>query len=108
MSNLQKILSKISLVKLISEDVALEKCGFMQEGICPFCKSPSRYFHVRPCFGVHKAQTYECHDCHEFGDALQWLKHFKGMSTAQAWQEMSMRTGIQIEDSKEKSNGQQQ
>lgn len=85
---LPETVKEIDLVALISSDLgAGMDTGKWTKFLCPFCRHMQRelkYFLLVTNEGDHG--FYICKSCNRKGDALQWLKDYRRMSTIDALQ----------------------
>src|SRR3990172_6272115 len=73
----------MNLLNIIeNEGLPLKKVGTEYQGPCPFCKDGTDRFHIHPEKGENG--TYWCRVCGVKGDAIQFLKDFKGMGYREA------------------------
>lgn len=88
---LDDIRSRISLVELIGQDVALRRVGREYEALCPFHSEKSASFTVVDAKGF-----YWCFGCGANGDAFQYLVA-RGRSFPEAVVELAGRVGIEVD-----------
>lgn len=64
-----EVLSKIDIVKVVSQYVSLKKEGRDYVGVCPFHDDTNPSFHVSPTKNIFK-----CFVCNEGGDAVKFIQ----------------------------------
>ena len=98
-SVLDEILQKTDLVALIQETTPLEKKGKNYTGLCPFHDEKTPSFSVSD-----EKQLYHCFSCKASGNAITFLKEKRGMTSQEAMQYLSEKTGIALKNVKENPN----
>lgn len=89
MATSEEILSKVNIVDVIGETVALEKRGKNHTGLCPFHDEKT------PSFSVSEdKQLYHCFGCKASGNAITFLKNTRGISGAEALKVLAERAGL--------------
>ncbi len=89
MATSEEILSKVNIVDVIGETVALEKRGKNHTGLCPFHDEKT------PSFSVSEdKQLYHCFGCKASGNAITFLKKTRGISGAEALKVLAERAGL--------------
>ncbi|MBM4371561.1 MAG: DNA primase, partial [Deltaproteobacteria bacterium] len=88
-----RMLERVNLVELISQDVRLRKNGNNWIGLCPFHSDNKPSFSVSPSKGL-----YYCFGCHAGGNALTYMKEARGHSFGEAVQELARLTGTDLPD----------
>lgn len=88
----EQIKSKVDIVEVIGERVALKKAGRHFKGLCPFHSEKSPSFIVSP-----ERQSYKCFGCQKYGDVLTFLQDYDGMSFLEALEMLAKRVGITLE-----------
>lgn len=92
MDTAEEVKSKIDIVEIIGERVALKKAGRHFKGLCPFHSEKSPSFMVSP-----ERQSFKCFGCGEGGDVFTFLEKYEGMSFLEALEVLAKRAGIKIE-----------
>ncbi len=88
----EEIKSKIDIVEIIGERVALKKAGRHFKGLCPFHSEKSPSFIVSL-----ERQSFKCFGCQEGGDVLTFLQKYDGMSFLESLETLAKRVGITLE-----------
>ncbi len=88
----EQVKSKVDIVEIIGEKVALKKAGRHFKGLCPFHSEKSPSFIVSP-----ERQSYKCFGCQEGGDVLSFLQKYDGMSFLEALEMIAKRVGVTLE-----------
>ena len=88
---IDEIVAKADIVKIIGKHVELKRSGNEFKGCCPFHGEKTPSFFVNPQKGL-----YNCFGCGAAGNALTFLKDYKGMTAIEALQELSRQTGINL------------
>ena len=90
---IEKVVSAISLVDVISQYTLLKPAGRSLVGRCPFPdhqeKTPS--FHVSP-----DKQVYHCFGCKKGGNVFTFLEQFQGMNFVQALEYLAQKASIPL------------
>ena len=72
------------LVQVIGKEIPLYPAGGLWVGRCPFCAAArDHHFQVHP-----RRQTFHCLACHADGDLFAWMQRFRGLSFAQALEQL--------------------
>ena len=91
MSDTETIKSKVDIVGLIGESVALKKAGRNFKGLCPFHKEKTPSFMVSP-----DRQTYYCFGCQEGGDIFEFVMKREAADFPEALQMLAKRAGVEL------------
>lgn len=93
MSNhiIEQIIANADIVKIIGKHVELKRSGNEFKGCCPFHGEKTPSFFVNPQKGF-----YNCFGCGAKGNALTFLKEYEHLTPAEALQELSRQTGIEL------------
>ncbi|GIV01910.1 MAG: DNA primase [Fimbriimonadales bacterium] len=83
--------SRIDLVDLVSERVALKKTGKTYRGLCPFHEEDTASFYVYP-----DSQTYHCFGCQKNGDVFSWVMETENVDFRSALEILAARAGVQL------------
>ncbi len=83
--------SRVDIVSLVSDYVALTKAGANYKGLCPF------HGEKTPSFTVHEGKgIFHCFGCGVGGDAIGFLKRIENLSYPETLVRLATRTGIDI------------
>src|SRR3989339_1015088 len=88
----EEVKSKVDIVEIIGEKVALKKAGRHFKGLCPFHSEKSPSFIVSP-----ERQSFKCFGCQKGGDVLTFLQDYDGHSFLEALELLAKRVGITLE-----------
>ncbi len=98
-SIINEIRSKINIVDIVSEHVALTKKGQYYWGICPFHNDKN------PSMSVdEKRQTYTCWSCHNSGNVFNFVEQIENISFREALSMLASRVGVTLNDSKKNNS----
>ena len=90
--DIRKVRDAASIVEVMSEFVTLRKCGSMYECLCPFHDDHNLgSFKVNP-----RRNTYCCYSRGAWGDSLDFLMDYAGMSFVDAINYLAVKYGIII------------
>jgi DNA primase len=87
-----EIKSRLDVVDVVSEHIALKKSGRNYWGCCPFHKEKTPSFSVNPDKGIFK-----CFGCGEGGDAISFLQKVNNKSFYEVVVDLSQKFGIQLQ-----------
>ena len=87
-----EVLSRTSIVDVVSEFVQLTKAGRNFKGLCPFHGENTPSFVVSPDKGI-----YKCFGCGMGGNAISFLSHLEAISFPQAAAKLAARSGLVFE-----------
>ncbi len=94
MSVTQEIKSRLDLVDIVSEQVALRRSGRNYSGFCPFhtnTRTPA--FYVFP-----ETQTWHCFgECSEGGDLFSYVMKKEGWEFKETLEHLAKRAGVELE-----------
>ncbi|MCD6292509.1 MAG: DNA primase [Deltaproteobacteria bacterium] len=83
--------SRIDIVELVGDYVALTKAGVNYKGLCPF------HGEKTPSFTVHQGKAiFHCFGCGAGGDAISFLKRIENLSYPETLIRLATRAGIDI------------
>ncbi len=83
--------SRVDIVSLVSDYVALTKAGVNYKGLCPF------HGEKTPSFTVHEGKgIFHCFGCGVGGDAISFLKRIENLSYPETLVRLATRAGIDI------------
>lgn len=97
MSVTQEIKSRLDIVDIVSEHVALRKSGRSLSGLCPFhANTRTPAFYVFP-----ETQTWHCFGaCAEGGDVFSFVMKQQGWDFKEALERLAARAGVRLEAEK--------
>jgi len=87
---LDTVLNKNNIVDIINEVTPLEKQGSSYLGLCPFHDEKTPSFRVS-----EDKQVYHCFGCKASGNAITFLKDYKGYTSQEAIKELADRAGLE-------------
>lgn len=90
-SFIERVLSRVDILDIISERVSLRKAGANFLGLCPFHSEKTPSFSVNP-----SKQFYHCFGCNVSGDAIAFLKAYDGLSFVEAIEVLATRLGLEV------------
>ena len=83
--------SRVDIVGLVGDYVALTKSGVNYKGLCPF------HGEKTPSFTVHEGKgIFHCFGCGVGGDAIGFLKQIENLSYPETLIRLALRSGIDI------------
>jgi len=83
--------SRIDIVELVGDYVALTKSGVNYKGLCPF------HGEKTPSFTVHQGKAiFHCFGCGVGGDAISFLRQIENLSYPETLVRLAARAGIDI------------
>lgn len=91
MSDVENVKSRIDIVQLIGESVALKKAGRNFKGLCPFHSEKTPSFMVNP-----ERQNYHCFGCGEGGDVLEFVMKREAADFPEALRMLAGRAGVEL------------
>jgi len=86
-----EVKSKLSVVEVVGETVALKKAGTTYKGLCPFHGEKTPSFTVSP-----SRQSYHCFGCGAHGDAIRFLMENQGLPFMDAVRDLAQRAGVTV------------
>lgn len=86
-----EIRSRIDLVELVGQKVALKRTGKNWKGLCPFHDDRNPSFYVSPDIGY-----YRCWSCGEKGDAFTWVMKTQNLTFIEALQSLAQQAGVTL------------
>ncbi|MDX8412180.1 MAG: DNA primase [Mariprofundaceae bacterium] len=88
---LDRIISQVDIVELISRDVALKRSGSNLLGLCPFHNEKT------PSFSVSSdKQLFYCFGCGKGGNAFQFVMEHDGLPFPEAVESLAARAGVEL------------
>ncbi len=91
MSDVENVKSRIDIVALVGESVALKKAGRTFKGLCPFHAEKTPSFMVNP-----ERQSYHCFGCGEGGDVLEFAMKREAVDFPEALRMLANRAGVEL------------
>jgi DNA primase len=88
-----EIKSKIPVVDLVGETVALKRAGSVFKGLCPFHAEKTPSFIVSP-----DRETWHCFGCGEGGDLFTFLMKRDGLDFREALAALAERAGVELSE----------
>jgi DNA primase len=88
-----EIKSKIPVVELVGETVALKRAGTVHKGLCPFHGEKTPSFVVTP-----ERETWHCFGCGEHGDIFTFLMRRDGLEFREALSRLAERAGVELSE----------
>lgn len=95
-----EIKSRLSIVDVVGETVALRKAGTTFKGLCPFHAERTPSFVVTPARG-----TYKCFGCGKGGDVFSFVMERDGVGFAEALRRLAARAGIELDERPSRDDG---
>ncbi|MER3418127.1 MAG: DNA primase, partial [Chloroflexota bacterium] len=95
-----EIKSRLSIVDVVGETVALRKAGTTFKGLCPFHAERTPSFVVTPARG-----TYKCFGCGKGGDVFSFVMERDGVGFAEALRHLAARAGIELDERPSRDDG---
>ena len=91
-SDIDEVLSRISIVDVVNDYVALKSSGNGEfKGLCPFHSEKS------PSFGVSVTKNlWHCFGCGEGGNVFQFLNKIESLSFVEAMEKLAGKVGYQL------------
>ncbi len=86
-----EIRSRISIVDLVGQRVALKKAGKHWKGLCPFHDDRNPSFSVSEATGY-----YKCWSCGESGDIFTWVMKTQNLEFPEALRMLAKQAGVQL------------
>jgi len=89
----EEVRSRIDIVDVISEHVALRRAGRNYVGLCPFHDEDTPSFNVSP-----DRQMFYCFGCQKGGDVFTFVMEHRGLDFRQALELLAERAGVTLPD----------
>lgn len=86
-----EIRSRIDLVELVGQRVALKRAGKNWKGLCPFHNDRNPSFYVSPDIGY-----YRCWSCGEKGDVFDWVMKTQNLEFREALEQLAKQAGVTL------------
>lgn len=90
-ADIQRVLDRTDIVRVIGASVALKPKGREHVGLCPFHNDRTPSMYVSPAKGIFK-----CFACGEAGDVLSFLMKFHGMEFPEALEHLAQQAGVEL------------
>lgn len=101
--DLDLIRSRVDLVDLVSERIALKRAGKSWKGLCPFHDDRNPSFHVNPELGIFK-----CWSCGAAGDLFTWVMRTENVEFVEAMRILAKRAGVDLQAARGPSGAQRE
>ncbi len=88
----EEIRTRVDLVELAGEHVALKKTGRYYKGLCPFHQEKTPSFHVDREKGL-----WHCFGCLEGGDVFDFVMRIGNLAFSDAVETLARRAGVRLE-----------
>ena len=88
-----EVKSRLSVVDVVGETVALKKAGTTYKGLCPFHGEHTPSFVVTP-----NRQTWHCFGCGLGGDVFSFVMQRDGASFPEALRTLAAKAGVEIDE----------
>jgi DNA primase len=99
-SAIDEIRTRLDIVDVIGETVALKKAGNTYKGLCPFHSEKS------PSFNVNRERgLFKCFGCGESGDIFAFVMKTTGITFPEALRELARRAGVTLKSSGRTDSG---
>jgi DNA primase len=102
-ATIQKILSRIDIVEIISSFIRLKKRGANYLGLCPFHNEKTPSFTVSPA-----KEIYKCFGCGRSGNAISFLMEHDKYSYVEALRWLAAKYNVEIEETELSAEAKQQ
>ncbi|NJN65837.1 MAG: DNA primase [Chloroflexaceae bacterium] len=94
MGVIDEIKTRLDIVEVIGEHVALRKAGRAYLGFCPFHSNTRT-----PAFTVYPdTQSFYCFGCHAAGSVFDFVMRMQGLAFREALQELARRAGVVLQE----------
>jgi DNA primase len=88
-----EIKSKLSVVDVVGESVALKRAGSVYKGLCPFHAEKTPSMVVTP-----DRETWHCFGCGEGGDIFSFVMRRDGLDFREALQRLAEKAGVELSE----------
>src|ERR687891_564336 len=88
-----EIKSKLPVVDVVGETVALKRAGTVHKGLCPFHAEKTPSFVVTP-----DRETWHCFGCGEGGDVFTFLMRRDGIDFREALTRLAEKAGVELSE----------
>lgn len=93
----EEIRSRINILDVISEYVALKPAGKSHKGLCPFHTEKTPSFNVSEEF-----QSWHCFGCGEHGDVFSFVMKIENLTFAEVLERLAKKTGVELQRSNDR------
>jgi DNA primase len=90
--SIEAVREKASLIEVIGESVSLKRAGSGYTGLCPFHGEKTPSFHIKA-----DGSFYHCFGCGESGNVITFVMKTRGLSFAEAVEDLAQRYGVTLE-----------
>ncbi len=88
-----EVKSKLTVLDVVGETVALKKAGTTYKGLCPFHGEKTPSFIVTPA-----RESWHCFGCGEGGDVFSFVMRRDGLAFPEALKILASRAGVEIDE----------
>ena len=88
-----EVKSKLTVLDVVGETVALKKAGTTYKGLCPFHGEKTPSFIVTPA-----RESWHCFGCGEGGDIFSFVMRRDGLAFPEALRILAARAGVEIDE----------
>jgi DNA primase len=88
-----EIKSKLPVLQVVGESVALKRAGSVHKGLCPFHTEKTPSFVVTP-----ERETWHCFGCGEHGDIFTFVMRRDGLAFREALTNLAERAGVELSE----------
>jgi DNA primase len=88
-----EIRSRINIVQIVGQEVALKRTGKSYVGLCPFHADKNPSFSVNPDTG-----RYKCWSCGEAGDVFTWVMKRRNVEFPEAMRILAVEAGVELQE----------
>jgi len=88
-----EVKSKLTVLDVVGETVALKKAGTTYKGLCPFHGEKTPSFIVTPA-----RESWHCFGCGEGGDVFSFVMRRDGLGFPEALKILASRAGVEIDE----------
>ena len=88
-----EIKSKLPVIDVVGETVALKRAGSAYKGLCPFHAEKTPSFVVSP-----DRETWHCFGCGEGGDIFTFLMRRDGLDFREALSRLAEKAGVELSE----------
>lgn len=89
--DVELVRSRIDLVELVGQSVALKPAGRNWKGLCPFHDDRNPSFIINPQLG-----RYKCWSCGASGDVFKWVMETQRLDFVEALKLLAERAGVEL------------
>lgn len=90
--DVREVKSRLDIVEVISDYVALRKSGQTYWGRCPFHNEKTPSFSVSP-----ERQTFHCFGCGKGGDVITFIMEIENLDFREALERLAERAGVKLQ-----------